>query len=160
MSNAMSKHLATAMLLFALVGYAPRIEAQLSEEEAVVQVVQDLFDGMRSADSGKLRAVFAEGATLAFAGTNGVQRSSVDGFVRQVGSRPSGSLDERIWDWQVQIDGPLASVWTKYDIVVDGNWSHCGVDAFHLHKSAEGWKIFHLADTRRRDDDCWRYPGG
>ena len=30
-------------------------------------------------------------------------------------------------------------------------FSHCGVDAFQLVKTAAGWKIFQLSDTRRKE---------
>lgn len=59
--------------------------------------------------------------------------------------------DERIWDTQVRIDGNLASVWTKYAFYLGPQFSHCGIDHFLLFRRAEGWKIIHLADTRRRE---------
>jgi hypothetical protein len=33
---------------------------------------------------------------------------------------------------------------------VDEKYSHCGVDVFMLVKTADGWKISTLADTRRK----------
>ena len=137
----------------------PRASAQMADEEAVVRVVHDLFDGMRDKDTTKIRGVFAPGATLASAGRDSVAYSTAESFVMAIG-RATAHLDERVWDWEVRIDGNLAMLWTKYDILTDGNFSHCGVDAFHLHKSSAGWKIFHLADSRRWDPGCWRYPGG
>jgi hypothetical protein len=50
----------------------------------------------------------------------------------------------------IKIDGDFAQAWCDYAFYVGKNFSHCGVDAFQLHKTKEGWKIFHLADTRRR----------
>lgn len=52
----------------------------------------------------------------------------------------------------MEIDGPLASVWVVYAFYVDDPFSHCGVDAFHLVKLEDSWKIFHLVDTRRKAD--------
>lgn len=136
----------------------PKAGAQMADEEAVVRVVHDLFDGMRDRDTTKITGVFAPGATLGSAGRDNVQYSTAENFVMRIG-RGTAHLDERVWDWEVRIDGNLAMLWTKYDILIDGEFSHCGVDAFHLHKSSDGWKIFHLADSRRRDPGCWRYPG-
>ena len=42
-------------------------------------------------------------------------------------------------------------VWAKYAFYAGEQLSHCGVDAFQLVKGAEGGKIFHIADTRRRE---------
>jgi hypothetical protein len=49
---------------------------------------------------------------------------------------------ERIWNPEVRVHGLIATVWTPYDFWTDGKFSHCGVDAFDLIKTAEGWKIF------------------
>jgi hypothetical protein len=46
-----------------------------------------------------------------------------------------------MWDPDVRIHGAIAVVWTRYDFWVDGKFSHCGVDAFDLVKTAEGWRI-------------------
>ena len=60
-------------------------------------------------------------------------------------------LDERLHDTQVSVEGPLASVWTGYDLFVDGVHSHCGVDHVLLVLTEPGWRIIHLADTRRTE---------
>ena len=41
-------------------------------------------------------------------------------------------LVERGWDPTVLVSGTIAVVWYPYDIYVDGQWSHCGIDAFNL----------------------------
>jgi hypothetical protein len=57
---------------------------------------------------------------------------------------------EEIWNVKVQVDGEMAQAWCDYAFYIDKTFSHCGVDAFHLFKGKDGWKIFHLADTRRK----------
>lgn len=32
----------------------------------------------------------------------------------------------------IQVDGPLATVWARYDFYLNGTFSHCGHDAFML----------------------------
>ena len=51
------------------------------------------------------------------------------------------TMRERIWNPEVRVHGPIATVWTPYDFWIDGKLSHCGVDAFDLIKTTEGWKI-------------------
>jgi hypothetical protein len=48
---------------------------------------------------------------------------------------------ERMWDARVLIHGRIAVLWTPYDFHRDGKFSHCGVDAFSLVKTDDGWKI-------------------
>ena len=159
MNKHFSSRLAAALLVAALLGPAPRLAAQTDKEKAVMQVVHDLFDGMREKDADKIRGVFAEGARLGGVGREGsVNYTTAEQFAMSIGGMEA-SLDERIWDWEVQIDGNLAQVWTKYDILINGNFSHCGADAFQLLHLQSEWKIVHLADSRRTGPDCWRYPG-
>ena len=42
---------------------------------------------------------------------------------------------------EVRLHGTVATVWTPYDFWIDGKFSHCGIDAFDLVKTASGWKI-------------------
>lgn len=131
--------------------------AQNAEEE-VLAVVHRLFDGMRAGDSAMVRSTFAGEARLVSTGPQGMQVIPVDRFVQMVGTPHDSIYDEPIWDVRVQIDGPLAAVWAKYAFFLGTQFSHCGVDAFQLHRGPEGWKIFHLADTRQREG-CEMPPG-
>ena len=160
MSKRTFQRFAPVVLVLILVGPVPRVQAQAAGEEAVVRVVHDLFDGMRQRDAAKIRGTFATGARLAGynAERDTVRYTTADRFAMNF-DRIERVVDERIWDWDVHIDGNLATMWTKYDVLLDGDFSHCGVDAFQLFHTVDGWKIFHLADTRHTGADCWRYPG-
>ncbi len=56
-------------------------------------------------------------------------------------------LVERGFDAEVRVQGHLASVWLPYDFYENGQWSHCGVDAFTLLRRPEGWRIASIAWT-------------
>lgn len=137
-------------------GDEPRAEADLTAEEAAVMAPVDmLFDGMRARDTAMIRAAFVEIGVLKGPdrrpdGSWGISTTTVDDFVATIG-RIDRSIDEPLYDVEVRIDGPLATVWAEYDVFVDGEFSHCGVDAFQLVNLGEGWKILNIADTRRRD---------
>jgi len=132
-----------------------------AEQEAAYAVVVQLFDGMRQKDEALLRGAVTEDMSLVTTGErDGVpflSRAEGGSFVESVlGAR--AELDEQIWDPVVQVSDRLATVWVRYALYVNGNFSHCGVDAFQLFKGEDGWRIFHIADTRRRED-CWEPPG-
>lgn len=123
----------------------------------VMEVVQQVFDGMRAADSSMVRSAFMKGADLytVFTDKEGnpvLHKGSLDNFLDAVGAPHEFVWDEPIWDTEVRIDGNLAQVWTKYAFYAGDKFSHCGVDAFHLFKTWEGWKIYHLTDTRQWKD--------
>lgn len=129
--------------------------ARSADEQAVLAVITRLFDAMRAGDSAGVRATFQPGAQLATPlvrqGTPSLRVETVDDFAKAVGTPHPEPWDERTWNERVFIDGNLAVVWTEYALYVGERFSHCGVDAFQLFKGADGWRIFSLADTRRRE---------
>lgn len=138
----------------------PRASAQddpgvSAQEAAVVEAIHALFDAMKAKDTEALAALFHPEARLLSTSVQGgstvVQSVAIPDFVASVGSSPA-DLEERIWDEEVRVDGPLATAWTPYAFFVDGEFSHCGVNSFQLARMEEGWRIVHVMDTRRAED--------
>jgi hypothetical protein len=150
------KHL--YLLVLATISILPQARAQklTPGQLAVKQVITNLFLGMEKGDSALVHSTFSSEITLATiardkAGNPILHReSSLDGFLKAVGTPHKEVWYEEIWNLQIQIDGDFAQAWCDYAFYLDKTFSHCGVDAFHLHKGKDGWKIFHLADTRRK----------
>ena len=146
--------LSVALLLIAVSSFSQNA----AEEQAVKDVIITLFKGFETGDSAKVHSTFAPGVTMATVlrdkANNPVLRreTSLDGMLKAIGTPHKEVWYEEIWNVKVQIDGDLAQVWCDYAFYVDKTFSHCGVDAFQLHKGKDGWKIFHLADTRRKDN--------
>lgn len=143
------------LCLIAAASPPPGAAQVVDEQAAVLKVVQDLFDGMRTRDTTLMRSLFVADARLvnvvAREGVPTLNVTTVDAFVRSIAGAPEGTLiDERFYDPEVRIEGPLATVWTWYDLLLGDRWSHCGVDAFMLARLPAGWKITQLADTRQR----------
>jgi hypothetical protein len=63
----------------------------------------------------------------------------------------TADIDERLYGIETRVSGGLATVWTGYDLYVDGTFRHCGVDAFQLARTSAGWRIIQVADTRRTE---------
>lgn len=133
-------------------GAVPRIES----EEAVEHAVVGLFDAMRAADGGAVRAAFLPNATLHSVSRDevsdapyAVESSSIDAFVEAIaGDHPV--YDERISNLQVRIDEGLATAWMDYAFYIGDDLSHCGVNAFQFVLTEGRWKILHVTDTRRK----------
>ena len=129
-------------------------------EDSVKTVVNNLFTAMIKSDTSLLKTCFADSMVLQtiVRGKNGgaeVKSETAEGFVKSIGSLKPGSADERISFGNVLIDGPLALVWTPYKFYFNGQFSHCGVNSFHLVRFKDGWKIHYLIDTRRRGNGEW-----
>lgn len=126
------------------------------EKKAVEAVIRQLFKGLEKGDSAMVRTTFTEEVSLAtvYRTPEGApvlhRENSMTDFLKAVGSPHPETWYEEIWNLTIQIDGDLAHAWCDYAFYAGKNFSHCGVDAFQLHKGENGWKIFHLADTRRK----------
>ena len=140
------------LLLGMLVFASPGLSAQSPEEE-VMAVVDGLFDAMAAADSARVRTLVHPQAQLIGTGAGedgmGVRVLPIERFIAAVGG--ADGWRERIWDWEIRIDDNLATVWTQYDFHLHDRFTHCGVDSFQLARTAEGWRIVSIADTRRTD---------
>jgi len=135
---------------------------QFTNEQAVIKTIERLFDGMRDGDSTALRSVLHPSAHLqsSFSNKEGksvLREGSVDQWVTSVGTPHDKIYDEKIWSYKVRIDDNLATAWTEYTFYLGEELSHCGVNAFHLVNTDEGWRISHITDTRRRDN-CQTTP--
>lgn len=126
-----------------------------TEEDKVMHVIMQLFEGMKKGDSAMVRPLFDPSARLMTTyekeGQPQLVETPVIEFMRAVGAPHEEIWDERIQSPVVQIDQTLASVWTPYQFFLGKNFSHCGVNAFQLVKKTEGWKIIQITDTRRTD---------
>jgi hypothetical protein len=147
------------VLLFALLSFCSmHLRAQSTDEQQIQQVIENLFIGMKTKDTAMVRNVFYETVTMATAFKGRDQKSvlrresSIEGFVVSVGIPRADALNEEIWNLEIKVDGDLAQAWCDYAFYVGNRFSHCGVDAFQLFRTEKGWKIFHLADTRRPAD--------
>jgi hypothetical protein len=131
--------------------------AQSSDEQAIATTIKTLFDGMYEGDSSKVHSAFTGAVNTAtiFRDKAGApvlrQEASLDGFLKGVGTPHAEKWTEEFWDVKINIDGDMAQAWCDYAFYLDHKFSHCGVDAFLMHKTKNGWKIFHLADTRKRE---------
>jgi len=129
--------------------------SQGNEEQSVADVVERLFESMRRGDSSMVHSTFNEVNHMFTAivkdGQSVLNEGSLDSFLNAVGTAHDKTWDEPIWDMEINIDGNLAQAWTKYAFYHGGKFSHCGVDAFQLIKTSDGWKIFQLTDTRQTE---------
>ena len=127
-----------------------------SETEAVKQTITSFFDGMRRGDSTMVRRTLAHAAVFhTIGGEPGkapiLEIESINGFLKSVGTLHPEIWNERVKFERILIDANLASVWAPYEFYLGSKFSHCGYDSFQLVKLADGWKIAHVIDTRRKE---------
>ena len=137
------------------------IDAQAqTDEEEIKAVILNMFNGMRAADSAMVHQSFGTSVTFQRvqelpSGEVRIVNSDFNNFLTAVGTPHEDVWDEKILFETIQIDGKMASVWTPFKFYRGETFSHCGVNVFKLYKGADGWKIFHLVDTYRKDNCVW-----
>ena len=147
----MVRRIPTLLLLFSLSGLLP---GQSSPRTTLRQ----LFDGMRQADTTGMSALFHPAADLHSvsideAGRTRVQRGDLTKWMEGIAGAQAGMLDEQLHYTSIRTDGRLATAWTPYTFVLNGEVSHCGTNAFQLVQDGtdDNWRILNIVDTRRRE---------
>lgn len=130
--------------------------AQTMEDE-IKQVINTMFDGMRTGDSAMVAGAFLRTATMQTITKNQegeviIHTGSLQPFLNAVGSPHDKVWDERLSGMDIKVDGDLASVWAPYAFYLGDIFSHCGVNSFQMGRINGDWKIIYIVDTRRRTE--------
>ena len=131
----------TGLLVGSLVAAQP---APAAERDAVLKTVQRFFDTMTARDVDGARAVLQpQGRFHAIRmrdGSPDIRAFANEEYLADL-QASRARMQERIWNPDVRVRGAMATMWAPYDFWIDGTLSHCGIDAFDLVKTDEGWKI-------------------
>jgi len=148
-----------AALLTTAILHAPIAAQTSADHDAILKTVQAFFDTMTAKDVEEARKILMpQGRFHAVRMRDGNIRSfSNEEYLAdlQAGKR---MLRERMWNPEVRVHGAIATVWTPYDFWIDGKFSHCGIDAFDLVKTDEGWKL--AGGSYTLEDKCAASPLG
>lgn len=141
-------------LLLAALSFVVVTSAQSTKAE-VKGVVDLFFQGLNSKDTAVLKSTMAGEVRLETVVEKKevqIRETKLDDFLKGIEEAKDIDFEEKILDYQIQHDGPMAVAWTSYDFFREGKLSHCGVNVITLLKSADGWKIYRIIDTRRKSD--------
>lgn len=130
--------------------------SQTQPEDLVQATIETLFKGMKLGDSALVHQTFSASPSFVSMGRDKqgkpfIRNEELKSFLKAVGTPHAEVWNEEIWGLKISVDGDFAQAWCDYAFYVSDTFSHCGVDAFHLHNDGTSWKIFHLADTRRTE---------
>ena len=127
-----------------------------SQEVEVKQAVDDFFVGLHKRDTLLFKKVCHATINMQTIGKDKEQNNVLvsddfNKFMKSIVSIPENVvLFEKLLDYKILIDGPLAHVWTPYELYVNGKLSHSGVNSFTLFKEKDTWQIIHIIDTRKK----------
>jgi hypothetical protein len=149
-------------ILSSTAAFAFTSSSEAAAEQEVLAAVQTFFDTMHNRDvEGARRVLMPEGRfhNVRFEDGGRVERTFTHQEHLNDLATDTTVFLERMWQPEVRVHKGIATVWTRYDIHVDGKFGHCGVDAFQLIETSEGWKISGGSYTVERSD-CPESPLG
>jgi D-alanyl-D-alanine carboxypeptidase len=125
-------------------------EKGLTEDAAVMGIVNRLFESMQAKQLDVLRGLFIpEGrliSTRLRENQPAMRLLTLDDFVKLV-AETKEPFRERMFEPEVRVEGDVATVWGRYDFHVGARLTNCGVNAIQLLRTPEGWKIAQIAST-------------
>ncbi|MCF4102609.1 nuclear transport factor 2 family protein [Gillisia sp. M10.2A] len=142
------------MLFIGMTGFS---QEKLGDSEVQV-TIQEFFEAFHKQDSIGLKKVAHPTISMQSimtdsTGTSTIKNESYAEFLKAIVSIPTSTkFEERLHGFDIRVNGALASAITPYSFYVNGKLSHCGVNSFELFKSAEGWKIIYIVDTRVKEN--------
>lgn len=126
-----------------------------AQEAEIKKAITTFFEGMHTRDTLKMQSAAVKEIVLQSINDKGsaskLFTESPDEFYKSIAKIPATmKIEERILDYKIQIDGPMAHVWTPYEFYINGKFSHKGVNSFQLFNDNGTWKIVYIIDTRRK----------
>lgn len=87
--------------------------------------------------------------TAAIKGKDGKTR--IENLSREAFSKffekKTADIEEKMYDEKIAVFGDLALIDGRYAFLVNGKVAHCGMNSFHLVRTAEGWKLGNSIST-------------
>jgi hypothetical protein len=138
----MIRSLTLPLALLTLLAVGPSGVWGQEAADEVLLTVETLFDAMAAGDAESAAGVLLpQGQWVSIRPEDrGITIIPHGDFLDRLAERSQVWL-ERMWAPRVLVEGPVAVVWTPYDFHRDGAFSHCGMEAFTLVQTAEGWRI-------------------
>ena len=125
--------------------------ADNAAEQAVMEPINEMFDGMSKRDAAAIKKPTLSGGSMVLMRDGKPVQMTFDDFATRVGKPGTTQIQERIHDPLIRIDHDLAVVWAPFEFLVDGKVDHCGTDLFNLVQTDGKWIIASVADTGRKD---------
>lgn len=129
---------------------------QTTDKKRITATITSFFEGLHKRDSLIVAntlhpSVHIQTIFTSKEGKPTLRNKTRMDVLRMIHSKKATDIyDEKLLNFDMKIDGNLASVWTPYEFYFNKTFSHCGTNSFQLFNDNGHWKIIYLVDTRRR----------
>lgn len=131
------------------------------DEAAAIAASDSLLAALSRGDKAGMVRFTTDSAIAGYSAIrNGAERVRVHSWAEDLARTDTRRITERGFNATARVQDRLAQVWMPYDIYIDGQWSHCGIDAFTLLKVAGAWKVAAILYTVEQPPACAKHPAG
>jgi len=136
------KHLILLMYLLSF-SFLTATAQGSSDEKEVLQLVEKFFIALEKQDTVSFFDMHVRGARYQIVAERNDTIRTAMRDATQFSFHKDEIIKERMRDTGVvvQIHDRIAMVWAPYDVWLNDQFSHCGIDVFTLLKTKDGWKI-------------------
>ena len=131
------------------------------EEKAAIAVAGSALAAITRGDMTALTdLMLPEAVMFPTSRRDGVTRYRLRTRAEQRAAPVTRKVTERGFRPEARVNGPVAMVWYPYDLYLDGQWSHCGVDVFTLIRTDGQWRIATMSWSAEQPPACEKHPDG
>ena len=132
-----------------------------SDEKAAIEVAASALAAITQGDMTALTDLMVpEVVMFPTSSQGGTTRYRVRTRADQRAAPVTRKITERGFRPEARVSGPVAMVWYPYDLYVDGQWSHCGVDVFTMIRTDGKWRISTMSWSAEQPPVCEKHPDG
>jgi hypothetical protein len=133
---------------FLLIFLVPTAYSQQSEKQELISMMNDFFQSLERQDTTALRKLFMKESSSYFVRDS--EKAPVQTGARSISEitfKPDRIIIERMRENEItiHIDRRIAVAWVPYDLWINQEFSHCGIDVFTFIKTETKWKIASIA---------------
>ncbi len=130
-------------------------ETKTTDDNSALATVDKLFDLMTAHKPDEIVALHTPESQLVALIKDKDGKNKTEVLTREQFSKffavKRGEIFERMYDTETKIFGDVALVFGRYVFTVNGKLAHCGMNSFHLIRTAEGWRIGNSTSTIEPD---------
>ncbi len=148
------KTILLTVILTVLASAALAQNVKSDDMKAASEIPDKLFAAMKAKNFEAIRGLFLENGQLTALdkprsgeGFSTTRNFSAEAFAKMISESKAGEFIEKMPAKEVRIYGDAAVVTGRYTFHVGEKFSHCGANAFHLLRTAAGWKIANATTT-------------
>ena len=145
------------ILFVSLLAFQASFSQVVEDKKATKQLIEDFYEAFHKQDAKTLKSfahpkIKMHSVSIDARGSTSLSSETYSGFLDYLVAIPASTkFNEKLHNFEITLNGMIATVSAAYSFYINDQLSHCGVNTFQLIKSRAGeWKIIYFVDTRSK----------